>query len=686
MLGYADEYLRAYIILNVETGRVIMRENCVFDIASAALDVGEIEVNQDVDRDDINEFEIMINDEDSENETSDTDSDVSDNDLMDEVIEGENEGEIDYGGENPYWNNLRDELLTTLTANPYTLYNDWRIAFLHTTAIIKPLPPNPKNIDEALQGLHADLWEAAITKELEQFRLRNTFGPADQSGRGMKTKLILYYKYDGEYNLVAKARLVVCGYSQRKGIDYFDTYSPTTTTTTVFMLLCLTGHMIGHLCTFDVSAAFLEGKADTRMFAWLPSDIDTDNISRRIEILGNWYGSKQAGKIWNDLFDEIVTLLGFTRSVDNPCLYKWINGVDYIYLTVHVDDGLMFCSNQQVAKEFMEAFLTHVRKAVIYDDVKLYLAMDITRSEDGTMCYVSQQRYIEDHFGSCTRKNRTPMPSTINLRIAEPNPANESLLHETGTMRYLADRTRPDILVALGEISTGGAENPSDSHYEVSERIKNYLNTTKERKLYLGGPDPIMLFGYCDASYITTGNCKSRLGSCLFLNRTSGSISSTSQNDTTISHSSCEAEIKAIDMISREVIVIRSLLEFFGYPPTQATKIYCDNKSAIELCRTLKTGSKVRHINLRINYVRELINNRIIELIFIVSELNVADVLTKPLASVRHERHTTVLLEGHHAAKESEMLLLFGMQNQEHYFNTMENEATAMESLTTSGH
>lgn len=47
------------------------------------------------------------------------------------------------------------------------------------------------------------------------------------------------------------------------------------------------------------------------MFAWLPKSIDADGVSKRVEILGNWYGSKQAGKIWNEIYDRIVVMMNF---------------------------------------------------------------------------------------------------------------------------------------------------------------------------------------------------------------------------------------------------------------------------------------------------------------------------------------------------------------------------------------
>ena len=60
------------------------------------------------------------------------------------------------------------------------------------------------------------------------------------------------------------------------------------------------------------------------------------------------------------------------------------------------------------------------------------------------------------------------MSSTTNLRDAEPNPENGSMLQDTGAFRFIADRARSDILVAVGKISTGGAENASDLGQELS--------------------------------------------------------------------------------------------------------------------------------------------------------------------------------------------------------------------------
>ena len=184
-----------------------------------------------------------------------------------------------------------------------------------------------------------------------------------------------------------------------------------------------------------------------------------------------------------------------------------------------------------------------------------YLKMEICDTNDHRI-QVSQYEYIISHFRQANKVVHTPMSTSVNLRVQVANPSNDSLLPDTGRFRYLADRTRPDILVATSEISIGGAAAPSDEHIRAKERLIDYLSATSQVSLILGGTDDIQLFGYSDAAYITDGNAKSRLGGCLFLGLYSGAFYSYSRSDTiksSMSHSSTEAEIKAIDELAREV-------------------------------------------------------------------------------------------------------------------------------------
>jgi hypothetical protein len=165
--------------------------------------------------------------------------------------------------------------------------------------------------------------------------------------------------------------------------------------------------------------------------------------------------------------------------------------------------------------------------------------------------------------------------------------------------------------------------------------------------LKLGGVDKVIkLFAFSDASYVTDGDSKSQLGNCFFLTKDSGAIYSVSKKDSTVSHSSTESEIKAIDLCIRTTLFIRNLLNELKIFQNEPTTIYVDNKSSIDLVNTLKSNHKTKHINMKINFIREQINNNNIKIKFVRTRNQVADILTKALPKMEFRRLKDYLLYG----------------------------------------
>jgi hypothetical protein len=371
---------------------------------------------------------------------------------------------------------------------------------------------------------------------------------------------------------------------------------------------------------------------------------------RRVLVVGNFYGEKQGPKIWNDQLHGILTRAGFERCPVHACLYKKVKDGNEMWIVVHVDDGLILTNSLETRAEFLKYFNTQVQEATHLDLVGRYVGMDFQFFPDTRKVLLSHRLYIAQKWGDCKDGEAIPMPATTNLRKAEPNDSNESMLHDCGEFRFMCDRARPDMLVVTGELATGGASSPSDEHLKVAAKAKNYLKSSQEIGLSLGGLGKLLVFGYSDASWVCDGNAKSRLGGCVFLSADSGSVCSFSRNDTkpsSLSHSSCEAEIKAMDEWCREVMHIMDMMKFLCGPYSEPVKLFVDSESAIELCTSLKQSHKVKHINMRIHFLRELIEDGFVELFFVPSELNVADVLTKPLPEAAFLKHRWVLLEGH---------------------------------------
>jgi hypothetical protein len=305
--------------------------------------------------------------------------------------------------------------------------------------------------------------------------------------------------------------------------------------------------------------------------------------------------------------------------------------------------------------------LTKVKNVEVFNPTEngiKYIGMRIMKvnSEKFTYFQLDQSEYINkmdiyDTSELSSRIPKIPMPNQVNLRIEKANPNNNSLLPVTGTLRYLCDRTRPDILLATGEISTGGAEGPSDSHLKVAKQIYQYVKNTSDIKLKLGGETifgilgDVLHFYMTDATFVTIGNSKSRLAFCGWIGTDNGAYNCVSVNDNTVSLSSTESEIKALCLCAMNIMHTRRMLRAIGYN-LKPTYVFVDNKATIELAKTLKLPARTRHIQPKINYIRERINHGDIQILFVPTKYNVADTLTKALPAESFHDHADKLLNG----------------------------------------
>jgi hypothetical protein len=221
-----------------------------------------------------------------------------------------------------------------------------------------------------------------------------------------------------------------------------------------------------------------------------------------------------------------------------------------------------------------------------------------------------------------------------------------SLLPFIGKCRHLIDGTRPDLLAALGILSESAHE-PTPQHYQAARHFLSYLSGDLSRGIKVGGKDKnVRIFGFCDAASISKGDSKSRLGACWFDSLDSGAFHAVSKKDNVVSHHSTESELRALDLFCRWTIVFREIFEALGYKQDEPTVVYVDNNSAIAIAQSLRIYQRIAHMNKVINYVRQCINDRIIQIEFIPGELNVADILTKALPGPSFAKHQDSILNG----------------------------------------
>jgi len=285
-------------------------------------------------------------------------------------------------------------------------------------------------------------------------------------------------------------------------------------------------------------------------------------------------------------------------------------------------------------------------------NVTRYIGIDITRNLTDHTIALSQTPYIDrfvtSNIPNDANRKSTPMSDSVDYtKMTVETEIEKSIQPEVGQLRYLADHTKPDILTAVGLLGQVAAQ-PHQMHHKGIKHLARYLKGSRDIPLILGGTDEdINLFGYADASHLPDKTSKPRLGFCFFLNLQSGTIYARSVKSTNVSHSSCEAEINVIDAAAIRTIWIRGFLAELGYPQLTPTVIYTDSLSAKALADACQIGNNSAHITMRINFLHEQVTGKVIELKFINTENEVADVLTKLLPVESHRRHSEILLLGH---------------------------------------
>ena len=191
--------------------------------------------------------------------------------------------------------------------------------------------------------------------------------------------------------------------------------------------------------------------------------------------------------------------------------------------------------------------------------------------------------------------------------------------------------TRADILYAVS-MATTKTKNPTTSDLSAVDKILSYLVGTKSMKLKLGSNEGVVLYATVDASYASHGDSKSHSGITLHIGIDSGSIMSVSKKQKIIADSSTSAEFIAAHLAAKEVLWCRRLLASLGYPQKDATILFEDNLSTIAMIKNKSNGKRTKHLEVRFNMIRELVEKMVIVVKHLTSKDMTSDILTKSLA------------------------------------------------------
>ncbi|CAI7790136.1 unnamed protein product [Closterium sp. NIES-53] len=510
-----------------------------------------------------------------------------------------------------------------------------------------PNIPTPRSYAEAIEGPYSSQWQAAMDAETASSKSTGTYvdevpSPGANIVSGM---WIFTMKRPPGSPPVFKARYVARGFSQRQGVDFFQTFSPTPKMTTLRVVLHVAAQRDYELHSLDFSTAFLQGSLHEEIWLRRPPGFtgsfppDTQWSLRRPV-----YGLRQAPCEWHDTLRTTLATLGFVPSTVDPSLSL---RTDTTLPPFYV---LMFAIADNEALAHVKSELQKRHTCTDLGEMTSCLGLRITRDKAQCTITLTQSHMVQQvlqHFGfTYSSPQSTPLPTGHSLSAP---PSDESVEPSgpypelVGCLMYLMTYTRPDLAYPLSLLARYVAPGRHQKvHWDAAKRVLRYLCSTSGMGLVLGGRARVVLTGHTEASWVDDlATQRSSQGYTFSLG--SGSVCWRSTRSSSVLSSSCEAEIYAGAMAAHELRWLTYLLTDLGEVPRSPRVLYMDNKAMLALCQEHRLEHRTKHIALRYFLARELQQRGQLRLAYVASQANTADVFTKALQPCDHQRFCTVL-------------------------------------------
>ncbi|KAJ9551954.1 LOW QUALITY PROTEIN: hypothetical protein OSB04_015999 [Centaurea solstitialis] len=493
----------------------------------------------------------------------------------------------------------------------------------------------PKEIDDALRD---PAWVSAMQEELAEFIRNNVWllVPRPRKRTIIGSKWIFRNKLDEIGTIIRnKARLVAQGYRQEEGIDYDETFAPVARLEAIRLFLAFAAHMNFKVYQMDIKNAFLNGKLNEEVYvAQPPGFVDPKFPDHVYKLNKALYGLKQAPRAWYDTLSTFLLSKGFVRGKIDSTLFLKKYPKHILLVQIYVDDIIFGSTNPKLCEKF-ELLMKSEYKMSMMGELTFFLGLQIKQSEKGI--FINQGKYVHEmlkkfDLTSCTLM-KTPMAPPVTLDKDSKGKSVDVTLYRgmIGSLLYLT-ASRPDIMYSTCLCARYQAE-PKESHMTAVKRIFRYLKGTPNLGLWYSKDSGFDLTAYSDSDFAgckidrksTTGGCH-LLGGKL--------VSWTSKKQNSVSTSTAEAEYVAAGICCAQVLWLRNQLQDYDIQLSKIP-IYCDNTSAIAIANNPVLHSKTKHIEVRYHFIRDHVMNGDIELHFVPTEYQLADLFTKPLDVTR---------------------------------------------------
>jgi hypothetical protein len=306
---------------------------------------------------------------------------------------------------------------------------------------------------------------------------------------------------------------------------------------------------------------------------------------------------------------------------------------------VYVDDLIITGGSTRE----IEAFKNQMKKLFSMSDLGLlsyYLGIEVHQTPGKIS--LSQSAYAAKVLDKCGMKDCNPtlipMDPRTKLSKESSNPLVDSTQYRSivGSLRYLI-HTRPDIAHSVGIVSRF-MEKPTTEHLAAVKQVLRYVKGTLDHGcIYKKGEEGLKLHGYSDSDNAgDIDDRKSTTGMVFYLG--CNPISWCSQKQKGVALSSCEAEYIAASTAACQALWLgRLLADLMKKKKVEPVVLRVDNQSAISLSKNPVLHERSKHIDTRYHFIRDHVDAGRIDVQYVCTNEQLADILTKPLSRLKFQ-------------------------------------------------
>ncbi|GJZ31739.1 retrovirus-related pol polyprotein from transposon TNT 1-94 [Tanacetum coccineum] len=439
----------------------------------------------------------------------------------------------------------------------------------------------PKNFKSSITK---DFWFQAMQDEIHEFDRLQVWESVPQPDGVMIIALNWIYKVKlDKYGdvLKNKARLVAKGYRQEEGIDFEESFTSVARIEAIRIFIANAASKNMTIYQMDVKTAFLNGELKEEVY--------------------------QAPRAWYDTLSRFLLDNQFSKGAVDPTLFTQKIGKHILLVQIYVDD-IIFASTDPKACEIFSYEISSKFQMSMMRQMPFFLGLQVSQNLESI--FINQSKFaleILKKFGmdSCDPVN-TPMVDRLKL---DEDPLGIPIdqtrfCSMVGSLMYL-NANRPDLVFAVCMCARYQAS-PTKKHLEALKRVFRYLRGTITWGLWYPKDTAMALTAYADADHAGCQDSRrSTSGSAQFLR-------------------------------DKLILWMRSHLTDYGFAFNKIP-LYCDNRSAIALCCNNVQHSRSKHIDIRHHFIREQVEKGVVELYFVSTDYQLADIFTKALPRERFE-------------------------------------------------